>query len=55
MKELSQEEKELALIEKVIEVLESLPVEYSWAYTSKIKYCVGMLEGFKYVKYPNLK
>jgi hypothetical protein len=50
-KELTQEEKERLLIEKVIETLEMMPVDAFWAYSPKIKYCIGMLEGFVSVKY----
>jgi len=50
-KELTQEDKERLLIERVISELNNLPLSGNWAYASAIKYCIGLLQGFKEVKY----
>lgn len=51
--EITQEEKEQLLLEKVIRELKELPLDPHWAYSSNINYCIGMLEGFVNVKYKN--
>jgi maltooligosyltrehalose synthase len=49
--ELTQEEKEAQLIQRVINLLYKFPVYSNWAYSSDLLYCIGLLDGFKQIKY----